>query len=208
MLKKLKILVIDDDFEKKAPFRRILEKQGFSVTWCQDWNEVKQLFPQIMKKGSMPDIVLVDMNFFPPWNVLGENPAMEGVMIIKKFFQTCETYGIESPPIIGFTSQADYMQKQEMIRAGVTDFITADEFKDRAVLGRRLLQCIQEALETRMLRPPSVQDIQQIEENIVQRALSLNNYSIGGTADFLNWPVEEIKVITHRLQEKGQCHVF
>ena len=212
LINRLKILVIDDEPEKKAPFRQILEKQGFFVLWCRDWKEVQQFLSyEVEQESPFPDIVLVDMNFYPPYNVLGDNPAMEGVMIMKKFSETCETHGIETPPIIGFTGQADYMQKQEMIQAGVSDFITAEEFKDRAVLGKRLLQCIQEALETRMLKPPSDADIRKIEENIVQRALLLNKHDVSGTAELLNWPVDEVRMITHRLQEQGRdytesCH--
>lgn len=204
MINKLKVLVIDDEPEKKALLRRILERQGFAVIWRRNWKEVKQLFSQIMEKGlPMPDIVLVDMNFYSPHNVLGENPAMEGVLIIQKFSEICEMSGIEIPPIIGFTGREDYMQRQEMIRAGVIDFITAEEFRDSAVLGRRLLQCIQEAREMRMLKPPANADIQKIEESIVQRALQLNNNDANGAAELLDWDVAEVMIVKNRLEEKA-----
>ncbi len=199
-----KILVIDDEPEKKAPFREILEEQGFLVTWRRDWNEVNQLLSDKKQQGEpVPDIVLIDMNFFPPHNILGRNPAMEGILIIQKFIETCEKYGIEAPPIIGFTGHEDYMKRHEMIQAGASDFITGEEFKDRVVLRTRLLQCIQEAQIRRMLKPPSTEDIKKIEESIVQRALKVNENDTHKAAEHLNWEIAEVITIKHRLEEKA-----
>ena len=202
--KKLEILVIDDERERREFFRKILEKQGFMVTWTRDWHEAQQLIATRMGRGeALADIVLVDMNFFPPHNVLGENPAMEGVLIIRKLTETCEAYGVDIPPVIGFTGKEEYMQKQEMVQAGVSDFITTEEYNNPQLLGRRLLQCIQEAQTVRMLRPPSEQALQEIEEKIVRRALMLHKQNIEQTAEFLNWKLEDVITVERRIQQHG-----
>ena len=99
------------------------------------------------------------------------------------------------------------MQKQEMILAGVNDFISAEEFKNREILGTRLLECIQEAHTTQMLKPPSHQEIYIIEEHIVQRALALHKNDLREAADFLNWSFDEVTTIQQRLLAKGDEHV-
>lgn len=203
MLAKKHVLVIDDEPKTKMPLRRILEKQGFRVTWCEDWNAAKQLFAQLLETGVMPDIVLVDMHFFPPYNILSTNPAMEGVLIIKKLFELCAQHAIVPPPIIGFTGRADYLQRQKMIQFGVTDFITADEFKDRTILGRRLMQCIQETQVSQILKPPGKADIHRIEESIVQRALALNANDPNKASQMLNWKLSDVIVVKNRLEEKS-----
>ncbi len=203
-INRLKILVIDDEPEKKAPLRQILKEQGFSVIWCRDWNEVNQLLSdRRQQEKPVPNIVLIDMNFFPPHNILGKNPALEGVRIMQKFSETCEEYGIEKPPMIGFTGKEDYMQKYEMLQAGVSDFITAEEFQDRTTLGRRLLQCIQEVQITRMLKPPSTDDSKKIEESIVRRALQLHKNNAYEAAEYLDWKIAEVITIKHRLEENA-----
>jgi PleD family two-component response regulator len=201
MLVKKHVLVIDD--EPKREIQRILENQGFRVTWCEDWNAAKQLFAQPLETGVMPDIVLVDMHFYPPHNILSTNPAMEGVLIIKKLFELCAQYTLVPPPIIGFTGRADYLQRQKMIQFGVTDFITADEFKDRTTLGRRLMQCIQEAQVSQILKPPGKADIHRIEENIVQCALELNANDPYKASQMLNWKLSDVIVVKNRLEEKS-----
>ncbi|GAK59387.1 response regulator containing a CheY-like receiver domain and a GGDEF domain [Candidatus Vecturithrix granuli] len=200
--KKLEIFVIDDERDNRIFFRKILENQGFMVLWARDWHEAHQLIATRMNRGEvLPDIVLVDMNFFPPHKVLGENPAMEGVLIIRKLAETCETYGVDIPPVIGFTGKEDYMQKQEMVQAGVSDFITTEEYKNPQVLGRRLLQCIQEFQTVRMLQAPSEQAIRAVEEKIVHRALQLHKQNIEKAAEFLNWEIKEVITIERRLQK-------
>jgi CheY-like chemotaxis protein len=205
---RLEILVIDDERDKRVFFREILEKQGFTVIWCRDWNEVNQLLSDRTQQGEpFPDIVLVDMYFFEPFHMLGDNPAMEGVRIIQKFSESCEIYGSDAPPIIGFTGNEDYIQRQEMVQAGVSDFITAEEFKNPVVLGRRLIQCIQEAQLTRMLKPPKAEEIQEIEDKIVSKVLSKYNDNVYKAADFLRWSVTEVQMVRRRLQEKRNSHV-
>lgn len=202
--KKLEILVIDDERDNRIFFRKILENQGFMVLWARDWHEAHELIATRMNRGEvLPDIALVDMNFFPPHKVLGENPAMEGVLIIRKLAETCESYGLAIPPIIGFTGKEDYMQRQEMVEAGVSDFITTEEFNNPEVLGRRLLQCIQEAQTVRMLQPPSEQALQEIEEKIVRRALMLHEQNIEQTAAFLKWNLDDVISVERRLQQHG-----
>lgn len=204
-LKRLEILLIDDRRDRSSFFKKILEQQEFSVIWRQHWNEVEALLANRASKGeSPPNIVLVDMHFARPFHVLGENPAMEGVLIIRKFLETCEKYAMEAPPIIGFTGQEDYMVREEMIQAGVTDFITSDEFRSPPVLNRRLLQCIQEAQAMRVLKPPREEAVREIEIAIVRRALLLNNCDITQAAKALQWTVEDVRKIERGLKEKGQ----
>lgn len=95
------------------------------------------------------------------------------------------------------------MQRQEMVEAGVSDFITTEEFNNPEVLGRRLLQCIQEAQTVRMLQPPSEQALQEIEEKIVRRALMLHEQNIEQTAAFLKWNLDDVISVERRLQQHG-----
>lgn len=205
MFLKKRILVIDDEPDDKIQFREILEQQGFQVFWCQDWLDVKERFFQKAKHSPLPDIVLVDMHFYPPYNTLSTNPSMEGVLIIKKFFELCTHYHLTPPPIIGFTGRAHYMQKQDMIDAGVTDFITAEEFQDTRTLGRRLIQCIQEEQIVRMVTPFSKKAIYQIEEQIVQNALRESNNDPEKASAMLRWKITDVVRVKDRLEEKSHA---
>jgi DNA-binding NtrC family response regulator len=204
MLRREILLIDDQKDEREVFFREILERQGFNLKWCQNWKEVQDSFMARLKRNEpIPDLIMVDMRFDPPHNLLGDNPATEGVRIVQSLSLLFQSHRLNVPPIIGFTGHEDYMDRQEMIEVGVCDFVTAAEFQDTSILRKRILQCIHEAQIKRVLAPPTIEDVEAIENKIVRRALLLTDYNSKQAARLLEWPIEEIRVIRKRLERRG-----
>lgn len=198
------VMVIDDEPGHKRVVDELLRSSGFMTYWSQDWKEAERFILERVDQGvSLPDVIIVDMHFGGEHRVLGTNPSMEGVFIIRELLKTCRSRNLEPPPVIGFTGKEHYMEPEEILASGARDFITEYEFNRPKYFARRLIQSVLEAELESSLKPQPVKTIESIEEDIVLKALEKNQKDVKKTADFLMWALEEVEVVAGRLVNKG-----
>lgn len=198
------VMVIDDQPSEKIIVDEILRDSGFITLWCSDWNEAKStILERIDKSIMLPDIVIVDMHFHGDHCVIGTNPSMEGVFIIREFIETCKSRNLEPPPVIGFTGKEYYLEPEEILVSGAIDFITGSEFNDQKYFARRLMQSVLESQLERSFEPQPTKNIEHIEEDIVSKALKKHQNDLRKTAEYLRWPMKEVKTVADRLVDKG-----
>ena len=199
----LEVLVIDDEPELKKHVKKILEKAGFTISWCTNWKDAKSLILKRFKaKLSSPDVILVDMYFDENLCELSNNPAMEGILIIKEIIKTFKLKIETCPSIIGFTGKLSYIEPEAIIQYGANDFITEAEYKRPRHFARRLIRSVLEAQFDDTMKPSKTVVVKEIEEEIVSKALKLCRNDVSQTANMLSWPITDVTKIMDRLEGK------
>jgi len=199
----VEVLVVDDEPDRKEWMKVILQNAGILVSWAVDWFETEAfLTNRIDQEQPLPDVLLVDMYFVPGGHPpLGSNPGMEGLLIISKVVKLIKSTGMNPPPLIGYTGSQKYMEAAAIIKYGATDFITESEFNRPNHFARRLLSCVMEASAERPGKLPKMEDLRQIEDQLVIKAMKLTHNNVKESANLLNWPENEIMKISNRVQE-------
>lgn len=200
----MEVLVIDDEPELKNNIRLLIEDAGFTVVWCSNWNDAKDLLRGRMNKNaSPPDVILVDMFFHIEQCVCGNNPAMEGILILEKLSILFEQHSQLLPTIIGYTSKLSYLQAEVIIEFGAHDFISEAEYQRPNYFAKRLIRSVLETKYENSTKPMKNKRIKEIEEYIVYRALQHTTHDLTEAANLLMWPVAEVANVAQRLDGKG-----
>ena len=200
----IEVMVVDDQPENRRDIRNILLNQGFKVVWQRSWEETKNMLKEkVDSKESFPDIALVDMHFEKEFCSLSENPAIEGTHIIRALADTCRRNTRKNIPVIAFTKREDYLEREEMLKAGAMDFITAQECMRPSLFKKRLLECILHSYLAENAFPFINITFDQMEDQIVKRILSRTNGNTKQASNLLDWPLERVSSIKERLEYRG-----
>jgi len=101
--KNAKILVIDDEPDMLALFKRILEAEGFSMI-----SAVDGVFGLSLIELSNPDLILLDIMM----------PGPDGFTVLDRIRQSSDT------PVIMVTAKRDVGSLERALSLGADDFIT------------------------------------------------------------------------------------
>jgi two-component system KDP operon response regulator KdpE len=103
MVKKTKVLVVDDEPKIRMFIRANLEARGYEVIVAQDGNEA------VEKAGiELPDIIVLDINM----------PQMDGIEACRRIREWTDT------PIIVLSVRGDEKDKVSALDEGADDYIT------------------------------------------------------------------------------------
>ncbi|MCE7948787.1 MAG: response regulator [Chloroflexi bacterium CFX4] len=61
-MRKLRLLIAEDDRALANILRIVLQEEGFEVTHCRDGRIAIQTLTEMRDKGALPDIILLDLN--------------------------------------------------------------------------------------------------------------------------------------------------
>ena len=103
---KATILVVDDSPTEVHVFKKILEKQGYTILVAKDGQEGIDL-----AKRSHPDLILMDVVM----------PVLNGFQATRQLKNSAETADI---PVIMVTTKGEPVQVEEAFLAGCSDYVT------------------------------------------------------------------------------------
>lgn len=86
-MRKLRLLIAEDDRALANILRLVLEEEGFEVTHCHDGQIAIQTLSALRDNGTPPDIILLDLNMphVDGWTVaawLDTDPRLEAIPVI------------------------------------------------------------------------------------------------------------------------------
>ena len=87
LVRKLRLLIAEDDRALANVLRIVLEGEGFEVTHCRDGHSAIQTLSALRDSGTPPDIILLDLNMprVDGWTVaawLETDPQLEAIPVI------------------------------------------------------------------------------------------------------------------------------
>ncbi|PJF37161.1 MAG: response regulator [Candidatus Thermofonsia Clade 1 bacterium] len=86
-MRKLRLLIAEDDRPLANILRLVLEEEGFEVTLCSDGRRAIQTLTALRDQGAPPDIILLDLNmpYVTGWEVaawLDADPRLQAIPVI------------------------------------------------------------------------------------------------------------------------------
>lgn len=121
-LKKISILVAEDNLANQMIIQAILEKRGYAVTIVENG----QYAVEKVNEQSF-DIILMDMNM----------PVLDGVAATKSIQRT---HGVNAPPIIALTANAGVKDREACLAAGMRGVLTKP--LNSQILHQRIIEAL------------------------------------------------------------------
>jgi CheY-like chemotaxis protein len=129
-LKKLTILLIEDDEIERMKFKRVSEKNGFCHTIIEASNGEVAL--EVLNSDQLPNLILLDLNM----------PKMDGLEFLKKLKATP---ALQFIPIIVLSTSNNYNDVKQCYEIGASGYMIKplhfEEYKQKIVSLIKYWEC-------------------------------------------------------------------